>query len=132
MKSKSGSGSVNVNIGGNAEKNKITAGQKLHRGGFINGDVNFEAEDAVDSEDVAPDENALALFRTLSSKFSLEDLETVCWELGIVYEDLPAKTLSGKARQLMQKASDLGLLQKLIAIVQRDRPDSGIKSLEGI
>ena len=128
MKSKSGTGSVNINIGGDARKNTITAGQKMHRGGFINGDVNIETEDAdedaTDEITDKPSEALVVLFRTLSTKFTLEELETVCWELGIVYEDLPAKTLSGKARQLVQKADDLGVTPKLIALVNRDRPNA--------
>ena len=132
MKSKSNTNSINVSIGGDADKNTINAAQHFHQGGFINGDVNFEAEDAITDATDTPDEVALALFRTLSTKFTLEELETVCWELGIVFEDIPAKTLSGKARQLVQKADDLDVTAKLISIVNRDRPDTGIKSLEGI
>ena len=64
----------------------------------------------------------LDLFRTLTSRFNLEELETVCWELGLKFEDLPAQTLSGKARQLVEKAAAQGVLDGLRGIVARERP----------
>jgi hypothetical protein len=127
-KDKKGNNSVNVQIG-HAEGNIFYTANEQTIGGLH---INL-GDDENDADTLAqPDANSVALFRTLATKFTLEELETVCWELGIVYEDLPAKTLSGKARQLVQKADDLDVMAKLVAIVRRERPDAGINSLEGI
>jgi hypothetical protein len=58
----------------------------------------------------------------LTAKFTLEELAGVCWELGIRFEDLPAQTLSGKARQLIETADALALVGRLREIVTRERP----------
>lgn len=125
-----GRGSVNVQIGEGAQlSNNIikVSGGALHEGGLLNVHTTA-AERAEDSP--APDAAAtppgetLVLFRTLAGQFNLEELETICWELGIKYEDLPAQTLSGKARQLVDKAGALYLLEGLRDIVNRERPAS--------
>lgn len=70
----------------------------------------------------APPPEQIALFETLRDQFTLEDIETICWELGITFDDLPARTLTGKARQLVERAAALNALDRLIAIVRRERP----------
>jgi hypothetical protein len=122
-KKKNASNSVNVRVGGNADGSIINSAFIQNSGG-VHFDLGEDTDDAENPDLAHPNPQALALFRALSTKFTLEELETVCWELGIVYEDLPAKTLSGKARQLVQKADDLSLTEKLLALVQRERPNS--------
>ncbi len=72
----------------------------------------------------APDQ--LALFGILRDTFTLEELENAAWELGIRFDDLPAKTLSAKARQLVERAAALGKLDKLKVIVRRERPGANL------
>lgn len=78
---------------------------------------------ASDEAAVVPDALARELARTLHDKFTLEEVESVCWELGINPEDLPTRTLSGKARQLVAKADALGKRDELSKIVKRERPN---------
>ena len=122
-KTKKASNSINVHVGGHADGSTFTSAITQHIGG-VEFNLGEDADNDADSTAAQPDPQTLALFQALSSKFTLEELETVCWELGIVFEDLPAKTLSGKARQLLQKANDLSLIAKLIALVNRDRPNA--------
>ncbi len=69
------------------------------------------------------DEATLQLIDTLSKRFTLDELEGVCLELGIEWEDLPARSRSGKARQLVQRADQLERRDRLVNIVKRERPD---------
>ncbi|MGQ9903782.1 MAG: hypothetical protein ACUVRU_05430 [Anaerolineae bacterium] len=71
----------------------------------------------------APTTEQTAAFAALRSHFTLEELETICWELGITFDDLPARTLTGKARQLVERATALHALDKLMKIVRRERPN---------
>ena len=92
----------------------------MHEGGLLNRTP--DTSDTLDTTDTSPSKQTLDLFRTLSSRFNLEELGTICWELGIKFEDLPAQTLSGKARQLVEKAATLSLTERLQEIVGRERP----------
>ena len=124
LKSKQhGPGNVNVQIGDGAQlSNNIikVSGGALHEGSLFN--LNTVAPATSDTSAATPDTQTLDLFRTLTSRFNLEELETVCWELGLKFEDLPAQTLSGKARQLVEKAAAQGVLDGLRGIVARERP----------
>jgi WD40 repeat protein/LysM repeat protein len=42
------------------------------------------------------------LRKTLTQRFSLDELKTLCFDLGIDFEELPAKTKSGIARELVE------------------------------
>ena len=124
LKSKQhGPGNVNVQIGDGAQlSNNVikVSGGALHEGSLFN--LNSVAPATSDTSAATPDTQTLDLFRTLTSRFNLEELETVCWELGLKFEDLPAQTLSGKARQLVEKAAAQGVLDGLRGIVARERP----------
>ena len=120
-KNKKSTNSVNVQVG-HAEGSSFYTANNINMGG-VHLDLGDDMNDTGETALAQPNEKLIALFRTLSTQFTLEELESVCWEVGIRYEDLPAKTLSGKARQLVQKADDLAVLAKLIAIVERERPD---------
>ena len=124
LKSKQhGPGNVNVQIGDGAQlSNNVikVSGGALHEGSLFN--LNTTQADTPDTladpSDITPDTQTLDLFRTLTRRFNLEELETVCWELGLKFEDLSAQTLSGKARQLVEKAAAQGVLDGLHGIVR--------------
>ena len=124
LKSKQhGPGNVNVQIGDGAQlSNNIikVSGGALHEGSLFN--LNTVAPATSDTSAATPDTQTLDLFRTLAGRFNLDELETVCWELGLKFEDLPAQTLSGKARQLVEKAAAQGVLDGLRGIVAHERP----------
>jgi len=122
MKNQSGKNSVNINIGGSADGARITAAQEIGKRTLFDLSSHGTDESESPSNAAVPDAALVSLFRALSSRFTLEELESVCWEVGVRFEDLPAKTLSGKARQLVEKAEALNVLPALLEIVQRERP----------
>ena len=121
----SGSHSSHIRIGGDAVGSTIIAGDTVHihpvkkTGGHSAGEP---GDDAGEQASSAPGPGQMALYRVLRDAFDLEELETISWEIGIRFEDLPAKTPKGKARQLVDRASALNALGQLKAIVQRERP----------
>ena len=118
MTRKSRASNVQIKVGGNVSKSIIHAGDiniGLPRFKLPIGKKKTKTEPA--------DEATLELIETLSKRFTLDELESICVELGIEFEDLPARTRSGKARQLVQQADKLKRREKLIKIVKRERPE---------
>jgi hypothetical protein len=109
---------VQIKVGGNVSNSVIHAG-----------DINislpkFQLPFGKKKARTAPaDAATLALIETLGKRFTLDELESVCVEIGIEWEDLPARTRSGKARQLVQRADQLKRRDKLQSIVHRERPE---------
>lgn len=68
------------------------------------------------------DDATLELIDTLGKRFTMDEMEGICLEVGIEWEDLPARTRSDKARQLVQQADKLKRRDKLVKIVKRERP----------
>jgi hypothetical protein len=62
------------------------------------------------------DLDLIYLRNQIADHFTLEELETLCDDLGIKYEDLPAETLIGKARELVKYCYRYN---QLLALVQR-------------
>ena len=131
----SGKGDVNIQVG-SAENSQINAGYERadvtfgpridsifgHKAPARNDEGEAAGEDAGQLAPAKPSPEQIALFDQLRSQFNLEELETMCWELGIPFDDLPAKGLTGKARQLVERAASLNALDKLLVIVRRERP----------
>jgi hypothetical protein len=109
------SGGIDIQIGVSVKNSSINVA-----GGDLK--IGAAADAHPDAASVPPPAEHLALHRDLTAKFSLEELAGVCWELGIRFEDLPAQTLSGKARQLIETADALALVGRLREIVTRERP----------
>jgi hypothetical protein len=63
-----------------------------------------------------------ALRRGITGTFSLDEIATACFDLGIAYENLPGNTLEAKIRELIQYAVRHGILQDLVAYMQEARP----------
>ena len=133
----SGKGDVNIQVGSadnsqiNAgyERMDVTFGQRIdsifgRKAPARRDEAEGEDEGAGPSQVAQPSVDQIALFDQLRGQFNLEELETICWELGIPFDDLPAKGLTGKARQLVERAVTLNALDKLIAIVGRERPQA--------
>ena len=118
MTRKSRNSNVQIKVGGNVNKSIIHAGDISI--GLPKLKLPFGNKKAVASQ---ADEAALELIAILSNQFTLDELERISMELGIEFEDLPARTRSGKARQLVQQADKLKRRDKLTRIVKRERPD---------
>ena len=117
---------ITVNISGDVTKSQVVAGGSVNVGRTHLEDAhNTQGARGNDSATgLPPDALQLALFQTLREKFSLAELEMICWEIGIRFDDLPSGGLTVKARELVKLASALGLFDKLSAVVQRERPES--------
>jgi Leucine-rich repeat (LRR) protein len=62
------------------------------------------------------------LLSQLEEAFSTEEIQTLCFELGIEYDDLAAAGRSGKVRELLRYLERRGRLDELIKLVERKRP----------
>lgn len=58
----------------------------------------------------------------LANLFSSDELRTLCFDLGVDYEALPASGKFGKARELMLYAERHDRLDRLYQRVQAERP----------
>ena len=53
------------------------------------------------TQDKTPAEKRVALLQQLVDRYSDDELRTLCFGLGVNYEDLPAQTRAGKAREFV-------------------------------
>jgi hypothetical protein len=56
-------------------------------------------------------------------RYSLSELQTLCFDLGINYDDLPGEALSDKARELILRMGRRRQLEQLLNGIVRTRPD---------
>lgn len=63
-----------------------------------------------------------ALLDLMARHFNLEEVRTLCFELGIGYEDLGGEGLRGKLRELILHADRRNLLDELLDALRRERP----------
>lgn len=77
----------------------------------------------VNSQPLAPAEVNLKTLRdALDKGYSLSELQDLCFELEIDYEDLPGEGQAAKARELVLFCKRRDLLAVLVEHVMRDRP----------
>lgn len=62
------------------------------------------------------------LRREIALRFSDDELKTLCFDLGLDYEDLPANARAGRARELVLYCERTNLLDELVAACQSERP----------
>jgi hypothetical protein len=72
-----------------------------------------------------PDQLGLlnSLRNILVERFNVEELQTLCFEIGIDYENLGGQGKAGKARELVSYVDRHGLITELINAGERLRPD---------
>jgi len=63
------------------------------------------------------------LRQILATRFSGENLRTLCFDLSVDYDDLPAKGKENKARELVTYLAQRGRIPELVRIGERLRPD---------
>lgn len=61
------------------------------------------------------------LREVLSTKFNEGELQTLCFDFGIDYENLPGKTKADKARELVKYFEDRSRTGELLAVVKKER-----------
>jgi hypothetical protein len=57
-----------------------------------------------------------------TTHFSLAELQTLCFDLGIDYESIPAQAKESWARELLTKVARQGRLAELVALAQQEIP----------
>lgn len=70
--------------------------------------------------------NRRALRDALASRFTLEELATLCDNLEVDIQNIPGDTLQGKAREIVQYFEHRGRLAELAAEVRAQRPGAGV------
>jgi hypothetical protein len=110
----SGSGAVAVGDGA------VAAGA----GGIaVGGSVVGSAAPPANAPDLAPSPEATRLRHILKSRLTLEELRTVCFDLGVNFDDLGGEGLDGRARQLVLFLQKRNALPRLVEWLRRERPD---------
>ena len=120
MKKQAGSNTT-INVGGENSANNVTS-----VGDVTLGQINFKwpfRRKQAKSAAAAQTDQSMQLFEALRTSFTFEEIENICYELGIVGDELPARTRSGKARQLVEAADARKSLDKLESIIKRERPE---------
>lgn len=64
-----------------------------------------------------------SLRKILADRFNAEELQTLCFEMGIEYEDLSGQGKAGKARELVAYLDRRDLIREFISVGERLRPD---------
>ena len=94
------------------------------RGQEVHGPQINIAEGAADTElDITPSPEASRLHRIISSRLDLEEFRTLCFHLGVNYDNLGGEGLAGKARQLVLHLQKRDALPLLVEWLKRERPD---------
>lgn len=62
------------------------------------------------------------VFRQLSARFSIEELEALTLEAGLQWDNISGDTADAKAANMVKAAARRGTLQSLIALIKRERP----------
>jgi hypothetical protein len=66
----------------------------------------------------------------LSSRFNLEELRTLCFDLDVDYENLSGEGLTAKARELVAFLENRGRLSALIEWMKQGRPDIDLTGID--
>ncbi len=64
----------------------------------------------------------MELLKVLKDRFNVSELQDLCLELGIDYDDLGGSSKSDKARELLLYAERRGFTQRLIIAIRQARP----------
>lgn len=65
----------------------------------------------------------VALRQIITERFNLEELRTLCFDLGMDWDDLPARGKAGKVRELVDHFARRRSIEELVQFCERQRPD---------
>lgn len=84
----------------------------------------FDSDPALRLDDppAIPSKTMLKVIHNLGERWSDEELETLCLELDIHYEDLPGSTRRAKAKALAEYMHRHGRFDELLRVAQEQRP----------
>lgn len=64
------------------------------------------------------------LRQTISDSFDMSELQTICFDLGIDYENLPVRSKADMVRELLRFAERSGVTQEVIELCAKRRPQT--------
>ncbi len=73
--------------------------------------------------EMTPSPEASRLLRLIKTRLDLEELRTVCFDLGIQYDNLGGEGFASKARQLVLHLQQHEALDQLVDWLRQERPD---------
>lgn len=84
-----------------------------------------EANDALERRTPAfrSQQYLTALRRTMREKLSTEEVQDLCFDLTLDYENLPGTTTPGKVRELIELLKRQNRVSELVTLLARERPD---------
>ncbi len=106
-------GRISIRIGGDATGAKITA---------VSGDLNVGRWPARATTSLTDNSRAQQAYEMLCKRFSLDEINGLCFEMGIAPDDLGGDTRPARARALVQQAVHLNKLDRLLELIRRERP----------
>ena len=74
----------------------------------------------------------VALRETLSDRFNLDEIRTLCFDLHIEFENLSGESKQAKAREIVAYCERTGRTGQLVAAIHRLRPDLGLRDTSTI
>lgn len=63
-----------------------------------------------------------ALRQRIGTTLNEDDLQNICFDLGVDYENLSGTTLTGKIRELLESLGKQNRVSELVVLLARDRP----------
>jgi len=72
------------------------------------------------------------LRKLLIQYYSLDELRTLCFDLGILYDNLGGDGLSGKVRELLLLIGRQHRFTELLNLIQTERPDLDLDNLTAV
>ena len=69
-----------------------------------------------------PDDKGGPLFNILQAHFDVEEFRTLCFELGVNYDNLRGEGLAPKMRELIAYCQRRNQVEKLITMIKQERP----------
>jgi len=85
---------------------------------------NQKTSDISSGEKTLQREDLIAVRQKLVVHFSEEELRTLCFDIGVDYESLPAMGKEGKARELVLHLERRGQIPELVALCRQLRPNA--------
>ncbi len=72
------------------------------------------------------------LRKLLIQHYSLDEFRTLCFDLGILYDNLGGDGLSGKVRELLLLVGRQQRFEELLHLIQAERPDLNLEGLTAV
>jgi hypothetical protein len=91
-------------------------------------DMPIQSADRSDAVSEKGAQDLARLRQFIQDHYSLDELHTLCFDMGFEYEDLPGETRSAKARELVDHMRRRDQLDRLIGILRQTRADAFVQA----